>query len=55
MAVQRVPGVLEAVFSYDEARGFVRYYPDVTDPSTFMAELEQMTGFEARLSRADTR
>ena len=45
MAVNRVPGVIESEFDYEAGSGVVTYDPDLTDPATFIAELEDKTGF----------
>lgn len=47
--MRRVPGVLDARFSYEEGSGVVTYDADQTDPETFLAELTEMTGFRARV------
>lgn len=49
MAVNRVPGVLESEFSYEEGSGVVTYDPEATDPETFLAELAEKTGFRGRV------
>ena len=50
MAVKRVPGVLEASFSYEEGSGVVTFDPERTDPETFIAELKDKTGFLGSVS-----
>lgn len=49
MAVNRVPGVLESEFSYEEGSGVVTYDPEATDPETFLAALSEKTGFRGRV------
>ena len=50
MAVERVAGVLTAEFDHELDTGRVTYDPEKTDPATFLAELERMTGFKAAVS-----
>lgn len=50
MAVKRVPGVLEAEFSYQRGEGTVTYDPAETRPELFIDELVRMTGFGARVT-----
>ncbi len=45
MAVNRVSGVIESEFNYEEGSGVVRYNPRETDPEVFIAELADKTGF----------
>jgi len=45
MAVNKVPGVIESSFSYEEGTGVVTFDPDLTDPEIFIAELKDKTGF----------
>lgn len=52
MAVERVPGVIEAEFSYDDGSGIVTYRAEETDPEVFLTELEDKTGFVARVVEA---
>lgn len=52
LALQRVPGVYDAHVSYDSASAVVRYDPARTEPVKFIAKLEEMTGYKARV--ADT-
>ncbi len=52
MAVERVPGVIEAKFSYDDGSGIVTYRTEETDPGVFLGELEDKTGFVARVVEA---
>jgi len=49
MAVKRVPGVVDARFSYEEGSGVVTYDAGETDPDAFIAELADKTGFIARV------
>ncbi len=53
MAVERVDGVREAVFSYDRAEGFVTFDTTMTSPEEFLAELDRMTDFSGTV-RAPT-
>ena len=54
MAVNRVPGVIEAEFSYEEGSGVVTYDPDVTSPDVFIEELVDKTGFLAAVLGQDS-
>lgn len=49
MAVDRVPGVVESAFSYEEGSGVVTYDPEATDPETFLEVLAERTGFRGRV------
>ena len=46
MAVERVDGVENAEFSYEERTGIVTYDPKVTSPEEFLTRLDEMTGFK---------
>ncbi len=50
--MERVEGVQEARFSYEEAEGFVTFDMTVTTVAEIVSELEQMTGYSA-IERAD--
>lgn len=55
MAVERVPGVVSAEFSYEQGAGVVTYDPEETDAAAFIEELKDKTGFVATLvSSPDT-
>ncbi len=47
MAVERVSGVVDAEFSYEEGSGVVTYDTEETDPGAFIDELKDKTGFVA--------
>jgi len=47
VAVERVEGVREAVFSYGRAEGFVMFDTTATSLSEIVSELERLTGFSA--------
>lgn len=49
MAVTRMPGVLDAYFSYEEGSGVVTYDPALTSPETFLPRLTDATGYGARV------
>jgi len=50
IVLRRVPGVLQAEVSYDEASAEVTYDASVTEPAEFIARLEKMTGYRARVT-----
>lgn len=47
IVLERVDGVFDATVSYDSANAVVLYDPARTSPETFIARLEQMTGYKA--------
>lgn len=47
--MRRVEGVRDASFSFVEGTGWVTYDPENTDPTEFIAELESVTDFSARV------
>jgi copper chaperone CopZ len=47
VAVQRVEGVSEAVFSYDRGEGFVTFDTTMTSVLEIVSELERLTDFSA--------
>jgi len=49
VVLKRVPGVLDARVSYDSASAVVLYDDSETSPDVFIAQLERMTGYEARV------
>lgn len=49
IALERAEGVYEALVSYDSASAVVRYDPQKTSPERFIAQLEKMTGYKARV------
>lgn len=49
LALERVPGVYRARVSYDSASAVVLYDPERTSPERFIARLEELTGFTARV------
>ncbi len=49
IALERAPGVYDAQVSYDSASAVVRYDPEATSPERFIAYLERMTGYTARV------
>ena len=51
--MQRVPGVIEAKFSFEEGAGLVSYDPEATEPRIFIEELADKTGFGARVVGED--
>jgi len=53
VAVQRVEGVSEARFSYDQAEGFVTFDTTMTSVAAIVAELERLTDFSATERPAD--
>lgn len=50
--MKRVPGVIEARFSYEEGAGVVTFDPEVTTPDAFIRELQEKTGFIASVAAA---
>ncbi len=53
MALERVEGVDSADVSYETGRAVVGFDPAVTSSAEFIAELERMTGFTAKVTEAD--
>jgi hypothetical protein len=49
VAVERVEGVSEATFSYQQGEGVVTFDPTLTSPEVIMVELQRMTGFVPRV------
>lgn len=49
IALERAPGVYDAKVSYDSASAVVLYDPKRTSPERFIAHLEKMTGYKARV------
>jgi copper chaperone CopZ len=49
IALERAPGVYDAEVSYDSASAVVLYDPEKTSPEKFVAYLEKMTGYKARV------
>jgi copper chaperone CopZ len=47
VAVERIEGVTDAMFSYGRAEGFVTFDSTRTSVDEIVAELERMTGFSA--------
>lgn len=52
VVLERVEGVEEAEVSFEAGSGSVTYDPAVTSPEIFIAELQRMTDFTARLADA---
>ncbi len=50
MALKKVAGVEDADVSYEEGRAIVTFDPEQTSPTEFINELEQLTGFTARVA-----
>ena len=53
MAVERVEGVREARFSWEQAEGFVTYDTTLTSTEAILAELERLTAFSGTVREAD--
>ena len=53
IVLSRAPGVLDAYVSYEESTAEVVYDASVTGPAEFIAKLEEMTGYKARVVEAD--
>ncbi len=53
MVVTRIPGVVDAGFSYEEGSGWVTYRPDETKPEEFIERLMDMTGYTAKVVREE--
>ncbi len=49
IALQRVPGVYQARVSYDSSSAVVSYDPAATSPARLIAQLAEMTGYQARV------
>ncbi len=49
IALERAEGVYDARVSYDSASAVVRYDPEKTTPERFIAHVEEMTGYKARV------
>jgi copper chaperone CopZ len=55
VVVQRVAGVREATFSYEKGEGFVTYDTTQTSPEAFIAALESMTDYRAKVRDEEPR
>ena len=53
IVLEKVPGVLDAEVSYDESAAVVLYDASEVSPPEFIARLEEMTGYEARVVEDD--